>query len=167
MTLCVISNLILLLAVVPSDSTNQTELTVTTEEEGVESSGSLCRGYYDVMGQWDPPFNCNAGIYLFCCGSCYYRFCCQFKGHSLEQTSCSNYNTPAWANTGKPASGNDANTTNANANSNTSNVPKPDQMHMIVYVICGVVAIMMLGGIFVKLGLERSRRGTEDTTNTR
>uniref|UniRef100_A0A667YI69 Shisa N-terminal domain-containing protein n=1 Tax=Myripristis murdjan TaxID=586833 RepID=A0A667YI69_9TELE len=62
-----------------------------------------CWGYYDVMGQWDPPFNCNAGIYMFCCGSCFYRFCCQFKVHSLDQTSCSNYDTPVWANTGKPA----------------------------------------------------------------
>ncbi|TTY87655.1 Protein shisa-9B [Bagarius yarrelli] len=114
-----------------------------------------------------PPFNCNAGTYLFCCGSCYYRFCCQFKGHRLEQTSCSNYDTPAWANTGKPSSGHDANTANANVNANTSTLPKPDQTHMIVYVICGVVAIMMLAGIFAKLGLERSRRGAEDTSNTR
>lgn len=167
MTLCIILNLILLLAVSSSDSANQTEVTVTVEEEGVESSGSRCWGYYDVMGQWDPPFNCNAGIYLFCCGSCYYRFCCQFKGHSLEQTSCSNYDTPAWANTGKPASGNDANNANDNAKTNTSNMPKPDQTHMIVYVICGVVAIMMLGGIFAKLGLERSRERTGDTSNIR
>uniref|UniRef100_A0A3B3V888 Shisa N-terminal domain-containing protein n=1 Tax=Poecilia latipinna TaxID=48699 RepID=A0A3B3V888_9TELE len=56
--------------------------------------GNRCWGYYDVMGQWDPPFNCNAGIYLFCCGSCFYRFCCQFRVHSLDQTSCSNYDTP-------------------------------------------------------------------------
>ncbi|KAB5517554.1 hypothetical protein PHYPO_G00168460 [Pangasianodon hypophthalmus] len=168
MKFCFILNLILLLAITSSsDSANQTEVTVTMEEEAVESSGSRCWGYYDVMGQWDPPFNCNAGMYLFCCGSCYYRFCCKFKGHSLEQTSCSNYDTPAWANTGKPASGNDANNANANANANTSNVPKPDQMHMIVYVICGTVAIMMLGGIFAKLGLERSRGGTGDTSNTR
>ncbi|KAF4080906.1 hypothetical protein AMELA_G00176980 [Ameiurus melas] len=168
MTLCIILNVILLLAITSySDSANQTEVTVTMEEEGVVSSGSRCWGYYDVMGQWDPPFNCNAGMYLFCCGSCYYRFCCQFNGHSLDQTSCSNYDTPAWANTGKPASGNDGNNANANANANTSNMQQPDQMHMIVYVICGVVAIMMLGGIFAKLGLERTRRGTGDTSNTR
>lgn len=162
-----ILNFILLLAVMSSNSANQTEVNVTMEEVGMEPQGSRCRGYYDVMGQWDPPFNCSAGIYLFCCGSCYYRFCCQFKVHSLEQTSCSNYDTPAWANTGKPTSGNDANHAIANANANTSNVPKPDRMHMIVYVICGVVAIMMLGGIFAKLGLERSRGGAVDTSNAR
>ncbi|KAF7686560.1 protein shisa-8-like isoform X2 [Silurus meridionalis] len=168
MTFYIILNLILLQTLTSSsDSANQTELTITKEEEVVESSGSRCWGYYDVMGQWDPPFNCNVGMYIFCCGSCYYRFCCQFKGHSLEQTSCSNYDTPAWANTGKPASGNDASNANAKTNANTNNVPKPDQMHMIVYVICGVVAIMMLGGIGAKLVLERSRRGTGDTSNTR
>ncbi|XP_060721201.1 protein shisa-8-like [Tachysurus vachellii] len=166
-TLCISLHFILLVAFTSSESANQTEVAVTMEEEGVGSSGNRCWGYYDVMGQWDPPFNCNAGTYLFCCGSCYYRFCCQFKGHSLEQTSCSNYDTPAWANTGKPASGNDANNANANAITNTSNVPKPDHTHMIVYVICGVVAIMMLGGIFAKLGLERSRGGAGDTGNTR
>ncbi|XP_010138695.1 PREDICTED: LOW QUALITY PROTEIN: protein shisa-9-like, partial [Buceros rhinoceros silvestris] len=63
-------------------------------------------GYYDAMGQWDPPFNCNAGIYQYCCGTCGYRFCCPFK----------------------PA-----------------------------YIICGVVAIMVLVGIFTKLGLEKAQ----------
>ncbi|KAM9434608.1 uncharacterized protein Hap1MRO34_002367 [Clarias gariepinus] len=167
-TFCVILPLILLLSIASSsNSANQTEVTVATEEDVVETLGSRCWGYYDVMGQWDPPFNCSSGLYLFCCGSCYYRFCCQFKGHSLEQTSCSNYDTPAWANTGKPAGGNDASNANVNANANTINLPKPDQSHMIVYVICGVVAIIMLGGIFTKLGLERRRGGTGDTSNTR
>lgn len=23
-----------------------------------------CRGYFDVMGQWDPPFNCSSGDFL-------------------------------------------------------------------------------------------------------
>ncbi len=72
------------------------------EEDTVPSTGTRCRGYYDVMGQWDPPFNCNAGIFLYCCGTCFYRFCCQFRQQRLDQTSCSNYDTPVWANTGKP-----------------------------------------------------------------
>uniref|UniRef100_A0A3B4B6Q9 Shisa N-terminal domain-containing protein n=1 Tax=Periophthalmus magnuspinnatus TaxID=409849 RepID=A0A3B4B6Q9_9GOBI len=71
-------------------------------EPTAPTSTNRCWGYYDVMGQWDPPFNCNAGIYSFCCGSCFYRFCCQFKVHSLDQRSCSNYDTPVWANTGRP-----------------------------------------------------------------
>uniref|UniRef100_A0A672QBG9 Shisa family member 8b n=1 Tax=Sinocyclocheilus grahami TaxID=75366 RepID=A0A672QBG9_SINGR len=117
------------------------------EEDTVPSTGTRCRGYYDVMGQWDPPFNCNAGIFLYCCGTCFYRFCCQFRQQRLDQTSCSNYDTPIWANTGKPVA------------TNTEVQPdhERDRTHMIVYIICGVVAIMVLVGIFTKLGLEKSR----------
>uniref|UniRef100_A0AAY4BV93 Shisa N-terminal domain-containing protein n=1 Tax=Denticeps clupeoides TaxID=299321 RepID=A0AAY4BV93_9TELE len=107
--------------------------------------GGDCWGYYDVMGQWDPPFNCNAGIYQFCCGSCFYRYCCSNKVQGLDQMSCSNYDTPVWANTGKPA----APVTEAQEE------PQRDRTHMIVYIICGVVAIMVLVGIFTKLGLEK------------
>ncbi|XP_030649201.1 protein shisa-8 [Chanos chanos] len=128
-----------------------------TEEEDTSNGGSRCWGYYDVMGQWDPPFSCNAGIYLFCCGSCYYRFCCQFKVHSLDQTSCSNYDTPVWANTGKPAA----------PVTEVQEEPDRDRTHMIVYIICGVVAIMVLVGIFTKLGLEKSQGGQTDMTNSR
>ncbi|KAK0152195.1 Protein shisa-9 [Merluccius polli] len=128
----------------------------TAEDHSVPSIGSRCWGYFDVMGQWDPPFNCNAGIYMFCCGSCFYRFCCQFKVHSLDQTSCSNYDTPVWANTGKPAA----------PVTEVQEEPDRDRTHMIVYIICGVVAIMVLVGIFTKLGLEKSQGGQTDMTNS-
>ncbi|KAG7504581.1 hypothetical protein JOB18_012290 [Solea senegalensis] len=127
------------------------------EDKPAPAGSNRCWGYYDVMGQWDPPFNCNAGIYMFCCGSCFYRFCCQFKIHSLDQTSCSNYDTPVWANTGKPV----APVTEAQL------PPDRDRTHMIVYIICGVVAIMVLIGIFTKLGLEKSQGGQADMTNSR
>ncbi|KAK9965533.1 hypothetical protein ABG768_004621 [Culter alburnus] len=127
------------------------------EEDTVPSTGTRCRGYYDVMGQWDPPFNCNAGIFLYCCGTCFYRFCCQFRQQRLDQTSCSNYDTPIWANTGKPVA------------TNTEVQPdhERDRTHMIVYIICGVVAIMVLVGIFTKLGLEKRRGGQNDLSNSR
>ncbi|KAL0992939.1 hypothetical protein UPYG_G00101250 [Umbra pygmaea] len=130
---------------------------VADMEDQTIPTGSRCRGYYDVMGQWDPPFNCNAGIYLFCCGSCFYRFCCQFKVHSLEQETCSNYDTPVWANTGKPAA----------PVTEVQEEPDRDRTHMIVYIICGVVAIMVLVGIFTKLGLEKSQGGQTDMTDSR
>lgn len=143
----------------PSTSPEAALITPTpdTEEQVGPTGDNRCWGYYDVMGQWDPPFNCNAGIYLFCCGSCFYRFCCQFKIHSLDQTSCSNYDTPVWANTGRPA----APVTEAQEE------PDRDRTHMIVYIICGVVAIMVLVGIFTKLGLEKSQGGQTDMTNSR
>ncbi|KAJ8251591.1 hypothetical protein GJAV_G00222990 [Gymnothorax javanicus] len=140
---------------------SETEVTLTTpaneaEDQTISSMGSRCWGYYDVMGQWDPPFNCNVGIYLFCCGSCFYRFCCQFTQHRLDQTSCSNYDTPVWANTGKPAS----------PITEVHEEPDRDRTHMIVYIICGVVAVMVLVGIFTKLGLEKSQGGQADMTNS-
>ncbi|XP_061556584.1 protein shisa-8 isoform X2 [Phycodurus eques] len=131
--------------------------TADTEDKTAPGGANRCWGYYDVMGQWDPPFNCNAGIYSFCCGSCFYRFCCQFKIHSLDQTSCSNYDTPVWANTGRPAA----------PVTELQQEPDRDRTHMIVYIICGVVAIMVLIGIFTKLGLEKSRGGQTDMTNSR
>ncbi|XP_062381713.1 protein shisa-9B [Sardina pilchardus] len=129
---------------------------VEVEEETVSSTGMRCQGYYDVMGQWDPPFNCTAGVFLYCCGTCFYRFCCQFRQQRLDQTSCSNYDTPLWANTGKPVV----------TVTDQADVER-DRTHMIVYIICGVVAIMVLVGIFTKLGLERSRGGQNDLSNSR
>ncbi|XP_029997723.1 protein shisa-9B [Sphaeramia orbicularis] len=106
-----------------------------------------CRGYYDVMGQWDPPFVCRTGSYLYCCGTCGFRFCCAFKSSRLDQTTCKNYDTPPWMMTGRPPSKVDVASDSAK-----------DKTNLIVYVICGVVAIMALIGIFTKLGLEKTHR---------
>ncbi|XP_074518689.1 protein shisa-8 [Halichoeres trimaculatus] len=120
------------------------------DEDVPPVGGTRCQGYYDVMGQWDPPFNCNAGVFLYCCGTCFYRFCCQFRQQRLDQRICSNYDTPIWANTGKPV---------ATITEGTEDGDR-DRTHLIVYIICGVVAIMVLVGIFTKLGLEKSRGGS-------
>uniref|UniRef100_A0A8D0AXL7 Shisa N-terminal domain-containing protein n=1 Tax=Sander lucioperca TaxID=283035 RepID=A0A8D0AXL7_SANLU len=120
------------------------------DEDVLPTGGTRCQGYYDVMGQWDPPFNCNAGVFMYCCGTCFYRFCCQFRQQRLDQSICSNYDTPIWANTGKPV-----------ATITEGQDGERDRTHLIVYIICGVVAIMVLVGIFTKLGLEKSRGGSE------
>ncbi|PWA28367.1 hypothetical protein CCH79_00016373 [Gambusia affinis] len=120
------------------------------DEDVPPVGGTRCQGYYDVMGQWDPPFNCNAGVFLYCCGTCFYRFCCQFRQQRLDQTICSNYDTPIWANTGKPV----ATITEGQGDSDR------DRTHLIVYIICGVVAVMVLVGIFTKLALEKTRGGS-------
>ncbi|XP_072312692.1 protein shisa-9 [Eucyclogobius newberryi] len=124
------------------------------DEDGPPTGGTRCQGYYDVMGQWDPPFNCNAGVFLYCCGTCFYRFCCQFRQQRLDQNICNNYDTPIWANTGKPV----ATITEGQGDQ------ERDRTHLIVYIICGVVAIMVLVGIFTKLGLEKSRGGSGGAT---
>uniref|UniRef100_A0AAV2LV15 Shisa N-terminal domain-containing protein n=1 Tax=Knipowitschia caucasica TaxID=637954 RepID=A0AAV2LV15_KNICA len=107
-----------------------------------------CRGYYDVMGQWDPPFVCKTGNYLYCCGTCGFRFCCSYKHSRLDQSTCKNYDTPVWMKTGQ--------TTYKNMNKMRDTTK--DKTNLIVYIICGVVAIMALVGIFTKLGLEKAHR---------
>ncbi|XP_008591313.1 PREDICTED: protein shisa-9-like, partial [Galeopterus variegatus] len=108
----------------------------------------FCRGYFDVMGQWDPPFNCSSGDFIFCCGTCGFRFCCTFKKRRLNQSTCTNYDTPLWLNTGKPPARKD----------DPLHDPTKDKTNLIVYIICGVVAVMVLVGIFTKLGLEKAHR---------
>ncbi|KAK7918691.1 hypothetical protein WMY93_009975 [Mugilogobius chulae] len=107
-----------------------------------------CRGYYDVMGQWDPPFVCKTGNYLYCCGTCGFRFCCSYKHSRLDQSTCKNYDTPVWMKTGQ---------TPYNKMNKMRDSTK-DKTNLIVYIICGVVAIMALVGIFTKLGLEKAHR---------
>lgn len=64
----------------------------------------VCRGYYDVMGQYDITFNCSKDNFIYCCGTCHYRFCCPDRTRRLDQNSCHNYHSPVWANTAPPAS---------------------------------------------------------------
>ncbi|KAM4650774.1 protein shisa-8 [Discoglossus pictus] len=124
---------------------------------GTPEVADRCLGYFDVMGQWDPPFNCNASSYLYCCGTCGYRFCCQFKHGRLDQRMCSNYDTPNWATKEKaPARGEDS-----------AEDPSRDKTNMIVYIICGVAALMVLIGIFTKLAVEKTQRPQTDMNVSR
>ncbi|XP_063286371.1 protein shisa-9 [Pelobates fuscus] len=107
-----------------------------------------CRGYFDVMGQWDPPFNCSSGDFLYCCGTCGFRYCCKFKHSKLDQSICTNYDRPNWLAPGKTPPKID----------DPLHDPNRDKANLIVYIICGVVAVMVLVGIFTKLGLEKAQR---------
>ncbi|XP_053440782.1 protein shisa-8 [Nycticebus coucang] len=121
--------------------------------------GDRCRGYYDVMGQWDPPFNCSSGAYSFCCGTCGYRFCCHDGPRRLDQSRCSNYDTPAWVQTGRPP----ARTRDAAAPRD----PSRERSHTAVYAVCGVAALLVLAGIGARLGLERAHSPRARRTVTR
>lgn len=122
------------------------------EEESVSEetphTEDKCRGYYDVMGQWDPPFICKTGNYLYCCGTCGFRFCCSYKHSQLDQSTCKNYDTPLWMKAGQTPY----------KKMNKMHDSTKDKTNLIVYIICGVVAIMALVGIFTKLGLEKAHR---------
>lgn len=75
----------------------------------------------------------------------------------LDQSGCSNYDTPNWVNTGQPPARVDE----------TPEDPTRDKTNMIVYIICGVVAIMVLVGIFTKLGLEKAQGPQTEMTVSR
>lgn len=123
------------------------------------AGGDRCRGYYDVMGQWDPPFNCSSGVYNFCCGTCGYRFCCHDGPRRLDQSRCSNYDTPAWVQTGRPP-----------ARARDPVVPRDparERSHTAVYAVCGVAALLVLAGIGARLGLERAHSPRARRTVTR
>lgn len=123
------------------------------------AGGDRCRGYYDVMGQWDPPFNCSSGAYSFCCGTCGYRFCCHDGPRRLDQSRCSNYDTPAWVQTGRPP-----------ARARDSVAPRDpgrERSHTAVYAVCGVAALLVLAGIGARLGLERAHSPRARRTVTR
>lgn len=121
--------------------------------------GDRCRGYYDVMGQWDPPFNCSSGAYSFCCGTCGYRFCCHDGPRRLDQSRCSNYDTPAWVQTGRPP---------ARARDTAApRDPSRERSHTAVYAVCGVAALLVLAGIGARLGLERAHSPRARRTVTR
>uniref|UniRef100_A0A2K6UE40 Shisa family member 8 n=1 Tax=Saimiri boliviensis boliviensis TaxID=39432 RepID=A0A2K6UE40_SAIBB len=123
------------------------------------AGGDRCRGYYDVMGQWDPPFNCSSGAYSFCCGTCGYRFCCHDGPRRLDQSRCSNYDTPAWVQTGRPP---------ARARDTAApRDPGRERSHTAVYAVCGVAALLVLAGIGARLGLERAHNPRARRTVTR
>ncbi|XP_073940685.1 protein shisa-8 isoform X2 [Castor canadensis] len=123
------------------------------------AGGDRCRGYYDVMGQWDPPFNCSSGAYSFCCGTCGYRFCCHDGPRRLDQSRCSNYDTPAWVQTGRPP---------ARARDTAApRDPARERSHTAVYAVCGVAALLVLAGIGARLGLERAHSPRARRTVTR
>ncbi|XP_067834828.1 protein shisa-6-like [Heptranchias perlo] len=122
------------------------------------SVGDTCRGYYDVMGQYDPPFNCSTDTYLYCCGSCHYRFCCEFLSFKLDQGSCNNYDSPDWANTPLTSS------TVANREGYD---PDKDRTNSTVYIICAVLIITLAVGITVKVAFKKAAQQPRDINVSR
>nr|XP_045009547.1 protein shisa-8 [Jaculus jaculus] len=152
--------LLLLLAGPPSGRAGAPEAQEpAVPSTSVPAGGDRCRGYYDVMGQWDPPFNCSSAVYSFCCGTCGYRFCCHDGPRRLDQSRCSNYDTPAWVQTGRPP---------ARARDTAApRDPGRERSHTAVYAVCGVAAVLVLAGIGARLGLERAHSPRARRTVTR
>ncbi|KAM4717901.1 protein shisa-6 isoform 3-T3 [Anableps anableps] len=115
-------------------------------------SHDTCWGYYDVSGQYDKEFSCNNTDHRFCCGSCFLRFCCADRGKRLEQKSCTNYNTPDWIKIPSPTP------------TPTGDIydPELDQTNTTVYITCGVIALVIAIGIFVKVAYDKATKPPQE-----
>ncbi|XP_061598169.1 protein shisa-7 isoform X2 [Cololabis saira] len=112
----------------------------------------VCRGYYDVMGHFDSTFNCSQGSYIYCCGTCHYRFCCGHQRNRLDQDACNNYISPVWAEPQDPVT------------VPTGNKPDPDfetlqqQSSSTAYVIGGVISFTLVVAVGVRIAFSKVAR---------
>lgn len=119
---------------------------------GPPLEADLCRGYYDVMGQYDFTFNCTKDDFIYCCGTCHYRFCCNDLNRRLNQDMCNNYHSPVWAKV------------------STTPPPLPDpgpgpgsirlqqQGNNTVYVIGGVISFTVAVAVAIKVAFHKTSR---------
>ena len=70
-----------------------------------------------------------------------------FKKRRLNQSTCTNSDILVWLNTRKPPARKDG----------PQHHPTKDKTNRILYIMCGVLAVMLVG-IFTKLGLEKAHR---------
>ncbi|XP_010216248.1 PREDICTED: protein shisa-6 homolog [Tinamus guttatus] len=119
-----------------------------------------CWGYYDVSGQWDKEFECNNSLtgFRYCCGTCFYRFCCNKRAEKLNQSLCRNYKSPEWAHPttasgALPADGSKG----ADGDANKYD-PDKDSTNATVYISCGAIAFVLIAGVFAKVAYDKARR---------
>ncbi|XP_028989148.1 protein shisa-6-like isoform X7 [Betta splendens] len=110
------------------------------------SNHDTCRGYYDVSGQYDKMFECNNTDHRYCCGTCYLRFCCEYKKDRLDQKACNNYNTPTWVQTAAPSPIPTGDTYN----------PSMDQTNTAVYITSGIIAFILVLGVSAKVAYDKA-----------
>ncbi|XP_075969085.1 protein shisa-7 [Anarhichas minor] len=112
----------------------------------------VCRGYYDVMGQFDTTFNCSKGSYIYCCGTCHYRFCCEHQRSRLDQESCNNYISPVWAETQGPV------TVSAGNKRDPDFETLQQQNSSTAYVIGGVISFTLVVAVGVRIAFSKVAR---------
>ncbi|XP_015237003.1 PREDICTED: protein shisa-7-like isoform X1 [Cyprinodon variegatus] len=114
--------------------------------------GEVCRGYFDVMGHFDNTFNCSKDTYVYCCGTCHYRFCCEHRRNRLDQETCTNYNSPQWADPQVPVT------------VSSGNKHDPDfetlqqQSSSTGYVIGGVISFTLVVAVGVRVAFSKVAR---------
>ncbi|KAL6475223.1 hypothetical protein MHYP_G00162630 [Metynnis hypsauchen] len=136
-----------------SSTTASSSTTATTQRLAqAASTHDTCLGYYDVSGQFDKEFECNNTDHRYCCGSCFLRFCCQFKGNRLDQRACKNYNKPDWVKTVPPSP----------APTGDPYDPWMDQTNTAVYITCGVIAFIIVVGVSTKVAYDKATQPPQE-----
>ncbi|KAL6094798.1 shisa6 [Pungitius sinensis] len=110
------------------------------------SNHDTCLGYYDVSGQYDKLFECNNTNHRYCCGTCYLRFCCEYKKDRLDQKACKNYQTPEWVQTAAPSSIPTGETYDQSM----------DQTSTAVYITCGIIAFIIVVAVSIKVVYDKA-----------
>ncbi|XP_053154934.1 protein shisa-6 isoform X2 [Hemicordylus capensis] len=135
----------------------------------VSSSGSAgssspayetCMGYFDVSGQWDKEFDCNntqQKDFRYCCGTCYYRFCCNKRSEKLNQDKCRNQDPRPSTDPMTPATSNDGPGDLSNGYD-----PNEDNTNATVYISCGAIALVVIAGIFAKVAYDKARQPPQE-----
>lgn len=118
-----------------------------TPQPAPASNHDTCLGYYDVSGQYDKLFECNNTDHRYCCGTCYLRFCCEYKKDRLDQKACKNYQKPVWVQTGPSP---DPIPTGETYD------PSMDQTSTAVYITCGIIAFIIVVGVSVKVAYDKA-----------
>uniref|UniRef100_A0A8C9QZF2 Shisa family member 6 n=1 Tax=Scleropages formosus TaxID=113540 RepID=A0A8C9QZF2_SCLFO len=124
----------------------------TQVQPPLAGSHDTCLGYYDVSGQYDKEFECNNTDHRYCCGSCFLRFCCQFKGNRLDQKTCTNYNTPDWIKTQPPSP----------VPTGETYDPNLDRTNTTVYITCGVIAFIIILGVSAKVAYDKATKPPQE-----
>ncbi|XP_040922594.1 protein shisa-6 isoform X5 [Toxotes jaculatrix] len=117
-----------------------------TPQPAPASNHDTCLGYYDVSGQYDKLFECNNTDHRYCCGTCYLRFCCEYKKDRLDQKACKNYHTPVWVQTAAPSP----------IPTGETYDPSMDQTNTAVYITCGIIAFIIVLGVSAKVAYDKA-----------
>ncbi|KAM9177615.1 protein shisa-6 [Mergus octosetaceus] len=127
---------------------------------GSAPAHETCWGYYDVSGQWDKEFECNNSQtgFRYCCGTCFYRFCCNKRAEKLNQSLCRNYKSPEWAHPTTASGALPADGSNGADGDADKYDPDKDSTNATVYISCGAIAFVLIAGVFAKVAYDKARR---------
>lgn len=117
-----------------------------TPKPAPASNHDTCLGYYDVSGQYDKMFECNNTEHRYCCGTCYLRFCCEYKKDRLNQKVCKNDGPPRWVQTFPPSP----------IPTGDPYDPSMDQTNTAVYITCGIIAFIIVVGVSAKVAYDKA-----------